>query len=130
MKWRVLTSGYTYPTINNGVYRCGFAKSQEAYDEAIEELTESFDKLESLLGKRRYLCGDQFTLSDVRLFVTLLRFDPVYFVYFKTDTRSVAHSPNILNYCREVYNAGRQADGRHGANQEPLLHLPSRLEQV
>mmetsp|Transcript_29766 Transcript_29766/g.66813 ORF Transcript_29766/g.66813 Transcript_29766/m.66813 type:complete len:388 (+) Transcript_29766:33-1196(+) len=94
---------WIYPTINNGVYRCGFAKSQEAYDEAIDELTDSFDRLEALLGERRFLCGDKFTLSDVRLFVTLLRFDPVYIVYFKTDTRSVAHSPNILNYCREVY---------------------------
>jgi putative glutathione S-transferase len=94
---------WIYPTINNGVYRCGFAKSQEAYDTAIGELTESVDKLESILSKQRYIAGDKFTLSDIRLFVTLLRFDEVYVVYFKTNTRSVALSPALLNYCREIY---------------------------
>lgn len=94
---------WIYPTINNGVYRCGFAKSQKAYDLAIEELTSSFDRLEKLLSTRRYVAGDRFTLSDVRLFVTLLRFDEVYVVYFKTNTRSVEGSPVLLNYCREIY---------------------------
>jgi glutathionyl-hydroquinone reductase len=94
---------WVYPTINNGVYRCGFAKTQEAYDEAIASLTESFDRIDSILQKQRYLCGDRFTEADLRLFVTLLRFDEVYIVYFKTNTRSVAHTPFILNYCREIY---------------------------
>lgn len=94
---------WIYPTINNGVYRCGFAKSQKAYDRAIDELTESFDRLEEILSKRRYIAGDKFTLSDIRLFVTLLRFDEVYTVYFKCNTRSVANSPALLNYCREIY---------------------------
>eukprot|EP00529_Nitzschia_sp_RCC80_P021604 CAMPEP_0113483156 /NCGR_PEP_ID=MMETSP0014_2-20120614/23289_1 /TAXON_ID=2857 /ORGANISM="Nitzschia sp." /LENGTH=395 /DNA_ID=CAMNT_0000376695 /DNA_START=71 /DNA_END=1258 /DNA_ORIENTATION=+ /assembly_acc=CAM_ASM_000159 len=98
---------WVYPTINNGVYRCGFAKSQEAYNKAITELTESFDKVEEILKKQRYIAGDQFTEADIRLFVTLLRFDEVYVVYFKTNTRSCITSPTILNYLRDVY----QMDG-------------------
>jgi glutathionyl-hydroquinone reductase len=96
---------WIYPTINNGVYRCGFAKSQSAYNEAIEELTESFDRIEEILSKQRYIAGNgtKFTLSDVRLFVTLLRFDEVYVVYFKTNTRTIASSPAIFNYLREIY---------------------------
>jgi putative glutathione S-transferase len=94
---------WIYPTINNGVYRCGFAKSQKAYNQAIEELTVSFDRVEEVLSKQRFVAGDRFTLADIRLFVTLLRFDEVYVVYFKTNTRSVANSPAILNYCREIY---------------------------
>jgi len=94
---------WIYPDMNNGVYRCGFAKSQKAYDGAIEDLTKCFDKLETILSSQRYIAGDTFTLSDIRLFVTLLRFDEVYVVYFKTNTRSIANSPALLNYCREIY---------------------------
>jgi putative glutathione S-transferase len=83
--------------------RCGFAKSQEAYDGAITELTNSFDRIESILSSRPYIAGDRFTLSDIRLFVTLLRFDEVYAVYFKCNTRSVMHSPTLLEYCRRIY---------------------------
>ena len=83
--------------------RCGFAKSQKAYDLAINELTASFDKLEEILSTRRFIAGDRLTLSDIRLFVTLLRFDEVYTVYFKCNTRSVANSDTLLNYCREIY---------------------------
>ncbi|KAL3807341.1 hypothetical protein ACHAXA_011165 [Cyclostephanos tholiformis] len=94
---------WIYPTVNNGVYRCGFAKSQEAYDVAIRELTASFDRLEEILSSRPYIAGDRLTLSDIRLFVTLLRFDEVYVVYFKCNTRSVSNSPTLLNYCRNIY---------------------------
>jgi len=94
---------WIYPTINNGVYRCGFAKNQKAYDTAITELTESFDRIDSILQNQRFIAGDRFTEADIRLFVTLLRFDEVYVVYFKTNTRSVANTPAILNYCREIY---------------------------
>lgn len=96
-------NSWIYPSLNNGVYRCGFATSQEAYDKAIEDLTDAFDKVESILEKQRFIAGDQLTEADVRLFVTLLRFDEVYVVYFKTNARSVANSPAILNYCREIY---------------------------
>lgn len=91
------------PSQNNGVYRCGFAKTQAAYDEAITELTDSFDRIDQILQKSRYITGGQFTEADIRLFVTLLRFDEVYTVYFKTNTRYIAHTPAILNYCREIY---------------------------
>jgi glutathionyl-hydroquinone reductase len=94
---------WVYPTLNNGVYRCGFAQSQMAYDSAIAELTAAFDKVDDTLQKRRFLVGDAFTEADVRLFVTLVRFDEVYVVYFKTNTRSVQHTDSILNYCREIY---------------------------
>ena len=94
---------WVYPNINNGVYRCGFAKSQEAYDKAIDDLTEAFDKVDALLQKQRYICGDRLTEADIRLFATLVRFDEVYVVYFKTNTRTVTHTPAILNYCREIY---------------------------
>jgi putative glutathione S-transferase len=92
-----------YNNLNNGVYRCGFAQTQAAYDKAITDLTDAFDRVESILSKQRYLAGNKFTLSDVRLFVTLLRFDEVYVVYFKTNTRSVTNSPTLLNYVREIY---------------------------
>ena len=88
---------------HSGVYRCGFATSQRAYDLAINELTDAFDRVNDILQKQRYIAGDQLTEADVRLFVTLLRYDEVYYVYFKTNTRSVANTPAILNYCRDIY---------------------------
>lgn len=101
---------WIYPNLNNGVYRCGFAKTQEAYNAAIDELTAAFDRVEHILSKQRFIAGDQFTLSDIRLFATLLRFDEVYVVYFKTNTRSVANSPVLLNYCRSIYQMPGVAD--------------------
>jgi putative glutathione S-transferase len=94
---------WIYPTINNGVYRCGFARSQGAYDAAITELTDSFDRIDQILQKQRFIAGDRFTEADTRLFVTLVRFDEVYAVYFKTNTRSCTYTPSILNYLREIY---------------------------
>ena len=94
---------WIYTNLNNGVYRCGFAKAQSAYNDAIEDLTTAFDQVDTILQNQRFIAGDQITLSDIRLFVTLVRFDEVYAVYFKTNTRSVAHTPAILNYCREIY---------------------------
>jgi len=95
--------GWIYDTLNNGVYRCGFASTQRAYDIAIDELTDSFDRVANILQNQRFIAGDQITMSDVRLFPTLLRFDEVYVVYFKCNTRTVRHTPAILNYCREIY---------------------------
>lgn len=94
---------WIYPSFNNGVYRCGLASTQECYDAAIDELTEAFDKIDSILQKQRYIAGDTFTEADVRLFVTLIRFDEVYDIYFKTNTRSVSNTPAVLNYVREIY---------------------------
>jgi len=98
---------WIYPSLNNGVYKCGFAHTQEAYNAAIDELTAAFDRAEDILSTQRFIAGERFTLSDIRLFVTLLRFDEVYVVYFKTNTRSVANSSVLLNYCRDIY----QMDG-------------------
>lgn len=92
-----------YPNINNGVYRCGFAKTQEVYDQAIVELYDALDKVESMLQNQRYLGGDIFTWLDLRLFNTLVRFDEVYSVYFKTNKKLIREYPNLLNYCKDVF---------------------------
>ncbi len=92
-----------YPAINNGVYRCGFATSQQAYDEAFDELFTALDGLEARLDTRRYLTGGQQTEADWRLFTTLVRFDPVYVGHFKCNLRRIADYPNLSNYLRELY---------------------------
>jgi putative glutathione S-transferase len=101
---------WIYPNINNGVYRCGFAKSQEAYNKAVADLTKAMDRVESILQKQRFIAGDTMTEADIRLFVTLFRFDEVYIVYFKTNTRSVRLSPATLNFCREIYQTSGIAE--------------------
>ena len=92
-----------YETVNNGVYRCGFATSQEAYDEAVAPLFETLDWLEERLAKRRYLCGDRLTEADWRLFTTLVRFDPVYYSHFKCNLRRLTDYPNLWAYTRDLY---------------------------
>ena len=92
-----------YHTINDGVYRCGFAKTQEAYDLAVSALFASLDALDELLATRRYLTGSLLTEADVRLFMTLIRFDEVYIVYFKTSNRFISSYKHLRNYCRDLY---------------------------
>lgn len=92
-----------YDTLNNGVYRCGFATSQEAYEEAFRDLFETMDWLEGRLSTRRYLLGDTLTEADWRLFPTLVRFDPVYVGHFKTNLRRLIDYPNLFAYTRELY---------------------------
>jgi len=92
-----------YETVNNGVYRCGFATSQAAYDEAIGPLFETLDWLESRLATRRYVCGDRLTEADWRLFTTLVRFDPVYHGHFKCNVRRLVDYPNLWAYTRDLY---------------------------
>ena len=96
-------NAWIYPNINNGVYRCGFAKTQLAYNEAVTDLYNALDTVENILGTSRYITGDKLTLADVRLFMTLVRFDEVYVVYFKTNKKNLTEYPNIHNYCRELY---------------------------
>lgn len=91
-----------YKTVNNGVYRAGFATTQEAYDEAVGPLFDSLDWLEGLLGRRRYLAGDRLTLADIRLFTTLVRFDAVYVGHFKCNIRQLTDYPNLWAYTREL----------------------------
>jgi putative glutathione S-transferase len=92
-----------YGTINNGVYRCGFASRQDAYEKAFKTLFDSLDAVEKRLERHRYLTGDTLTEADWRLFVTLVRFDPVYVGHFKCNLRRIADYPNLSNYTRELY---------------------------
>ena len=92
-----------YDSVNNGVYRAGFATTQEAYEEAFDELFGELDRLDALLADRRYLLGDQITEADWRLFVTLVRFDPVYVGHFKCNLRRIADYPNLSGYLRDLY---------------------------
>jgi glutathionyl-hydroquinone reductase len=92
-----------YDTLNNGVYKSGFATSQSAYDEAVYPLFETLDWLEGLLSEHRYLTGDTLTEPDVRLFTTLVRFDPVYVGHFKCNIRRLVDYPNLWAYTRELY---------------------------
>ncbi|WP_406872408.1 glutathione S-transferase family protein [Aminobacter sp. P9b] len=92
-----------YPSINNGVYRAGFATTQAAYEEAFGELFAALDTLEDRLSRQRYLVGNTLTEADWRLFTTLVRFDPVYVGHFKTNLRRIADYPNLSNYLRELY---------------------------
>jgi putative glutathione S-transferase len=92
-----------YDEVNNGVYRAGFATSQDAYEEAFTALFERLQELEALLGERRYLAGDRVTEADWRLFVTLVRFDAVYYVHFRCNGRRLVDHPNLWAYARELY---------------------------
>lgn len=92
-----------YDTVNNGVYKSGFATTQEAYDAAVIPLFESLDWLEERLSSQRYLVGDQITEADWRLFTTLVRFDAVYHLHFKCNRRRITDYPNLWAYTRELY---------------------------
>lgn len=92
-----------YATLNNGVYRAGFATNQEAYDEAVVALFETMDWLENRLSASRYLVGDNLTEADWRLFPTLVRFDLVYHLHFKCNRRRVIDYPNLWAYTRELF---------------------------
>jgi putative glutathione S-transferase len=92
-----------YENVNNGVYRSGFASTQEAYEEAVFPLFETLDEIDARLATRRYLVGEQQTLADWRLFTTLLRFDPVYVGHFKCNLRRIADYPNLSGYLRDLY---------------------------
>ncbi len=92
-----------YDNVNNGVYRCGFARSQQAYDQAFDRLFDTLDMLEQRLAKQRYLVSKQITEADWRLFPTLVRFDPVYVGHFKTNRQRLVDYPNLWGYTRELY---------------------------
>eukprot|EP00882_Tetradesmus_deserticola_P020819 GHRQ01022502.1.p1 GENE.GHRQ01022502.1~~GHRQ01022502.1.p1 ORF type:complete len:370 (+),score=125.81 GHRQ01022502.1:119-1228(+) len=89
---------WVYNAINNGVYRCGFATQQEPYEQAFKELFAALDRCEEMLGRSRYLVGSSLTEADVRLFMTLIRFDHVYVVYFKTNRNFIHEFPNLKGY--------------------------------
>ena len=91
------------PNVNNGVYRCGFATTQGAYEEAFEALFGALDTLDSRLASRRYLLGERITEADWRLFTTLVRFDAVYVGHFKCNLRRIADYEHLSGYLRELY---------------------------
>jgi len=92
-----------YDTVNNGVYKAGFATGQEAYEAAYDALFTTFDELETSLGRQRYLVGPSITEADWRAFTTLVRFDAVYHYHFKCNRRRLIDYPNLWGYTRELY---------------------------
>ncbi|MUK16313.1 glutathione S-transferase family protein [Vibrio cholerae] len=94
---------FIYPNINNGVYRCGFATTQKAYEEAFEALFAALDKVDQHLTTHRYLAGNQITEADWRLFTTLVRFDAVYVGHFKCNRQRITDYPHLSGYLRELY---------------------------
>jgi putative glutathione S-transferase len=122
-----------YKHINNGVYRAGFATTQEAYAEAFGDLFATLDEVERRLSRRRYLAGGRLTEADWRLFTTLVRFDPVYFGHFKCNLRRIADYPNLSNYLRDLYQVPGVAETvnfehikRHYYMSHPQIN-PSRI---
>lgn len=99
-----------YHRVNNGVYRCGFAQTQQAYETACTEVFDTLDEIEEVLETKRYLCGNQLTLADVRLFTTLFRFDIVYYGLFKCNRRRIADYKNLGAYLRDLYQIPGVAD--------------------
>lgn len=99
-----------YHDVNNGVYKSGFATTQEAYEEAVGVLFARLDELDAHLGENRYLVGGQITEADWRLFTTLLRFDPVYVGHFKCNIRRIEDYPNLSGYLRELYQVQGVSD--------------------
>lgn len=99
-----------YRDVNNGVYRCGFATTQQAYEEAYAELFAALDWLEQVLAGQRWLAGRRLTEADWRLFTTLVRFDAVYYSHFKCNARRIEDYPNLANYLRDLYQHPGVAD--------------------
>jgi putative glutathione S-transferase len=97
------TNSWIYPDINNGVYRCGFARSQRAFDAAYAQLFAALDRVEAILSRQTYLCGTALTEADVRLFTTLIRFDAVYHTHFKCNRRLIAQYPAMHRYLARIY---------------------------
>ncbi len=96
-------NGWIYDTVNNGVYKAGFATSQEAYDDAVGKVFESLARLEQILDKSRFLTGNQMTEADIRLLTTLVRFDPVYVTHFKCDKHRISDYPNLYGFLQDMY---------------------------
>lgn len=96
-------NAFVYDHINNGVYKTGFAKSQQAYEYAFDQLFTALDELEARLNSQLYLLGDQITEADWRLFPTLVRFDPVYYSHFKCNHQRIIDYPNLWAYLRALY---------------------------
>ncbi|GKW03074.1 glutathione S-transferase family protein [Pectobacterium carotovorum] len=103
-------NGWIYDKVNNGVYKAGFATSQSAYDESATTVFAALSDLESILAKQRYLTGEQLTEADLRLWTTLIRFDPVYHTHFKCDKYRLSDYPNLFGFLRDIYQIPGIAD--------------------
>ncbi|KAA5606490.1 glutathione S-transferase family protein [Roseospira marina] len=103
-------NAWVYDTLNNGVYKAGFATQQDAYTEAVVAVFDTLDRLEARLGDQRYLAGDQITEADWRAFTTLIRFDAVYHGHFKCNIRPLSDYDNLSGYVRELYQVPGVAD--------------------
>jgi len=99
-----------YESVNNGVYRCGFAQTQYAYDRACDDLFAMLNHIELSLAHSRYLCGDRLTLADIRLFTTLFRFDAVYYSLFKCDRQRIQDYANLGGYLKDIYQLSGVAE--------------------
>jgi putative glutathione S-transferase len=124
---------WTYTDINNGVYRAGFATTQEAYDAAVGRVFDALERVETILGRQRYLAGETITEADWRLAMTLFRFDPVYVGHFKCNIRRIVDHPNIWAYARELYQHPGVAETvnfdhikRHYYRTHPMIN-PTRI---
>ncbi|CYX86244.1 glutathione S-transferase [Streptococcus suis] len=95
---------FVYPNINNGVYKAGFSTNQAVYEKEVKNLFAALDKLEEHLADKNYLVGNQLTEADIRLFTTLVRFDPVYFGHFKCNIKALVDYPNLWDYTKRIYN--------------------------
>ncbi|HEM5490779.1 TPA: glutathione S-transferase family protein [Streptococcus suis] len=95
---------FVYPNINNGVYKAGFSTNQKVYEKEVKNLFAALDKLEEHLADKNYLVGNQLTEADLRLFTTLVRFDPVYFGHFKCNIKALVDYPNLWDYTKRIYN--------------------------
>ncbi|MBF0775455.1 glutathione-dependent reductase [Streptococcus azizii] len=101
---------FVYPTINNGVYKAGFATAQSVYEREVTKLFTALDQLEELLSRQEYLVGGQLTEADIRLFTTLVRFDSVYYGHFKCNQRSLTSYPNLWAYTKRLYHTRNIAE--------------------
>ncbi|WP_409311322.1 glutathione S-transferase family protein [Pectobacterium sp. B1J-3] len=101
---------WIYDDVNNGVYKSGFATSQSAYDEAATKVFDALNRLEAILSQQRYLTGSQLTEADLRLWTTLIRFDPVYHTHFKCDKYRLSDYPNLFGFLRDIYQMPSIAD--------------------
>ncbi len=104
---------FIYPNINNGVYRAGFATTEIAYNDAVADVFNGLDTLETRLSKQRYLTGDTITEADWRLFTTLVRFDAVYVGHFKCNLRRIVDYPNLWGYLKDLYQVPGVAQTVH-----------------
>jgi glutathionyl-hydroquinone reductase len=97
-------NSWIYDHINNGVYKTGFATKQQVYEENCKSVFEHLDNVEGILAKNEFLVGGQFTEADIRLFTTILRFDPVYHTHFRLTSKTITHDyPSILRWTRQIY---------------------------